>query len=266
METIDKNTGTPGNTTPTPPSQDWESGNNRGRIAGGIFVVGVGSVLLARQLGADIPEWVFSWPMIPIVIGLFVGIKHSFRQMGWLIPVAIGTFFLMKDFIGFDLLPFWPVIIIIVGLAIMIKPRRNRHWRHARHEERWKRRWESHHSSNTTSDGDHISSVSIFGGTKKNVISKDFKGGETVCLFGGLELNMIQADVTNRVKLDVVQLFGATKIVVPAHWKIVSDDLVTVFGSIEDKRVFQPGMVYDDAKVLVLEGTCVFGGIELRSY
>ena len=52
-----------------------------------------------EQVGADLPYWLFSWPMILIALGLYIGARHSFRQWGWLIPVAIGTIFLLDDII-----------------------------------------------------------------------------------------------------------------------------------------------------------------------
>lgn len=245
---------------------EW-GGHRSGRIFGGVVVMVVGGLLLARQVGADIPEWIFTWPSLLIVLGLYVGARHSFKSFGWLIPIGIGAFLLSREHIDLDIWRyFWPVVIILIGIGIMFKPR---HRRQRWHEERWKRRWErqySHYQEGTPIEGDAIETVSVFGGTKKNVISKDFKGGESVCLFGGLELNMSQADINGRVKLEVVQIFGATKLVVPPHWKIQADELVAVFGSIEDKRQIHPGMVPDETKVLVLEGTCVFGGIEIRSF
>ena len=45
------------------------SGFNRGRALGGLIVVAVGVVLLAKQVGVDFPYWFFSWPMLLITIG-----------------------------------------------------------------------------------------------------------------------------------------------------------------------------------------------------
>jgi len=265
METEDKKT--------TDQYPEW-SANRSGRVSSGLFIVVIGGLLLARQMGAEIPDWIFTWPSLLIAIGFYVGLRHSFRSFGWLIPVAIGSFLLSREYFDLNVMQyFWPVIIILIGVAIMFKPRRRwHHERWARKQERWKQRWERQHEMHQQQyhqgqplEGDAIDSVNIFGGTKKNVISKDFKGGESVNMFGGLELNMSQADITGRVSLEVVQIFGGTKLVVPAHWKIIADDLVTVFGSIEDKRVIQPGQV-DETKILILQGTCVFGGIEIKSF
>jgi hypothetical protein len=67
-----------------------------GRALAGTVLLIVGSVLIADRLGVNIPHWVFSWPMIVIAVGIFVGAKDKFRDWGWLIPVAVGVVFLIN--------------------------------------------------------------------------------------------------------------------------------------------------------------------------
>jgi hypothetical protein len=65
------------------------------------------------------------------------------------------------------------------------------------------------------------------------------------------------------VKLEVTQVFGGTKIVIPANWTVHSE-MVAIFGGIEDKRLQSNEPTPD--KVLIIEGTSVFGGIDIRSF
>jgi hypothetical protein len=73
--------------------------NSNGRVLSGVILLGVGVVLFARQLGVEMPYWLFRWEMFLIVLGIFVGAKHSFKRSGWIFPVLIGTFFLLDDLI-----------------------------------------------------------------------------------------------------------------------------------------------------------------------
>ncbi|MBM3416907.1 MAG: hypothetical protein FJY20_10820 [Bacteroidetes bacterium] len=52
------------------------------------------------------------------------------------------------------------------------------------------------------------------------MLSKDFKGGDIVNIFGGTEFNLSQADIKGRVTLEVTTIFGGTKLIVPSHWEV----------------------------------------------
>jgi predicted membrane protein len=232
--------------------------HNRGRTIAGLIVVIAGTILLAKQMGADMPYWIFTWPMLLIAIGLYIGFRHNFRNPGWMIPTGIGLVFLVEHLVPDVAIRqyLWPIVIIAIGLFMILRPRGRRQG------EYW-RQWENRDSQSLSDSA--FETVTIFGGDKKQIISKDFRGGESVCAFGGVEINLTQADINGTATIEVVQLFGGTKIIVPPHWKVLTDELVCVFGSLEDKRQVA-GSVVDGTKTLVLKGTCIFGGIDLRSF
>jgi hypothetical protein len=120
----------------------------------------------------------------------------------------------------------------------------------------------SSNNSNYTSE-DYIDTTSIFGGVHKKVVSKNFKGGDIVTFLGGSEIDLSQAEIVGTARLDVTQVMGGTKIIVPAHWEVRSE-VTALFAGFEDKRQ-QPAMVNPD-KVLIIDGTSIFGGIELKNY
>lgn len=238
--------------------------NQSGRAWGGLIIVAVGAVLLAKKAGADLPPWLFTWQMALITFGVFVGAKHRFRDWGWLVPVAIGSVFLADKFIEDISIEqfFWPIIIIFIGLVMIFKPKRSRDGVWRRWNEKQQQEFSAMNSQNT--EEDFINAVTIFGGAKKVIISKDFKGGETTTFFGGVEINLTQADINGRAELELIQVFGGTKLVVPSNWKIQTEELVSVFGGLDDKRknITTP----DPDKTLVLKGTCIFGGIDIKNY
>ncbi len=229
-----------------------------GRIWTGLAIIIFGVLLLAYRAGAEIPRWIFSFEMILIAVGVVIGISHRFRGFGWLIPIAIGSFLLLDDFYpDFNISRYtWPLVIIGVGLFMVLRSGKKKHERFGQGEA------ETAHESSD----DLLDSVVVFGGIKKNIISKNFQGGESVTVFGGTELNFSQAELNNTVELELTQVFGGTKLIVPADWKIRTGELVAIFGGIDDKRPTRHIPPGEDDKVLVLKGTCVLGGIEIRSY
>jgi predicted membrane protein len=261
METNDQTSNTPSRMEAKDKGREYPFNSRSGRVWGGVVLLGIGSVLLADKMGADIPNWIFSWPMIPIAIGLFIGAKMNFRPDGWLIPIFIGVAFLVDRMMPeIDLRHFiWPAIIICIGLVMIFRPRRRR-----KRENYWQNNNNAAYTSSTGTTEDSIDMVSVFGHNKKTVLSKNFKGGECVSFFGGTELNLMQSDFTGVMELELVQVFGGAKLIIPSNWKI-SSDIVTVFGGLDDKRhlTTEPA---DPNKVLKLVGASVFGGIEIRSY
>jgi hypothetical protein len=232
-----------------------------GRTLGGLVVVVVGTLLLAREVGADIPSWIMSWPMFLIGLGFYIGVRHNFRNPGFLIPMAIGSVFLVDRLVpDVELHQYlWPIIIIGVGLVMILRSKKKGD------NDPLFRRLDLGISNPNKGDNGYFEAVTIFGENRHQVLSKNFKGGESVCVFGGSEVNLTQADIDGRVPLELVQVFGGTKLIVPAHWRIESEEVVTIFGGLNDKRQFQ-NAVPDDSKVLVLRGTTLFGGIDIKSF
>jgi len=244
-----------------------------GRVGAGIFLLLIGGVLLLDQMGFPLPDWLFSWHVLLIAIGIFVGLRHNFRGGAWAILILIGGFFMFQD--TFPNLPLrrfiWPAILIFVGLLVILGPRRHsRRWRQD-WEGEWQRRKQWHRENIQTfassregySSEDFIDSTAIFGGVHKKVVSKNFKGGDITSIMGGTELDLTQADFTGVVRLDVTQVMGGTKIIVPPHWEVRSE-VTALFAGFEDKR--QQPAVTNPEKVLILDGTSFFGGIELKNY
>jgi len=106
--------------------------NNRkltkGKIALGIVLFITGVLLFSRNMGVNIPDWLISWPMLLIAIGLISGINHQFRRPASYILILAGTVFLTDKLIpGYQIHELlFPLA--ITGLGIFLIFRRNRHW------------------------------------------------------------------------------------------------------------------------------------------
>lgn len=266
---------------------------NKGRVWGGLFLLFIGAIFFIKE--ADFlwfPHWFFSWPMILIGLGIYTGLKHNFRGPAWMILIIIGGIFLVDQFdIGLDLHHFiFPVIVIGVGLAMIFRPRHNGingdgwdNWGGGRHRYRRNRNYmpQDYTSTAGTTQSppvtteipgqqqsfqgqDYIDITSVLGNAHRLVTSKNFKGGDITCFLGGAELDLTQADINGSIVLDVTTVMGGAKLIIPPNWEVKSE-ITTVLGGVEDKRQVQ-GKVIDFNKVLVLKGTTVMGGIELRSF
>ncbi|MEO8582368.1 MAG: hypothetical protein ABI415_01155, partial [Flavitalea sp.] len=230
--------------------------------------------------------------MLPFEFGvaaLFIGIKHRFRDISWIILMLVGFAFL-ADIVypGMNLRQYAvPAILIILGLLFIFRPKhsgrcynRNNRFRqkmaehHARRHPGFQNPYTDQNAGNTNTativpdtegyDKDtFVDVVSVFSGVKKKILSKQFTGGDIVCVFGGAEINLTHADFVSPIVLELTQIFGGAKLIVPANWEIRSE-VSAIFGAVDDKRP-QPVNPLPE-KTIVLKGTVIFGGIEVNSY
>jgi hypothetical protein len=104
--------------------------------------------------------------------------------------------------------------------------------------------------------------VSVFSAVNRKVFSKNFVGGEIVCVFGGSEVNFMNADISaGTVELEVVCIFGGATLFIPPNWHVRSE-MGSVFGGVDDKR---KNPVPDHSRTLIIKGVCIFGGLEIKT-
>jgi predicted membrane protein len=251
---------------------------SRGRVLTGVFLFFVGVLLLLKTANwIWFPGWFFTWPMLLIALGIVSALKHGFRGGAWVIFLLIGGLFLSNEInpaLHMDRY-LWPIILITIGIAFILRPKRRhphcRRWRRYPYDARWHQEAgtsgappDTGFSASDYDRRDYIDITAVFGGVKKNVLSKNFKGGDITSFMGGSEIDLSQADFTGTIKLDVTNVFGGTKLILPSTWE-VQNDITAVLGGVDDRRQIN-GVTPDPNKVLMLDGVCVFGGIEIRSF
>lgn len=268
--------------------------SHNNNLTAGLLILIVGSVLLLQRLGIFFPGWIFSWPMLIIAIAMIILVKHQFRSGFGFFMLLFGTFFLLKRefYFPFDIGTYLiPIGLILLGLYLMIfrKSYKDDQWNNwgnswgntskqksrdpfftgnpealkggdTAGQEQGNKATGSFHSDR----GDVLNSQAIFCGVRKRVLSKRFYGGKISTFFGGTEIDLSQADLGEQAILDVDVAFGGIKLVVPPHWDL-KIDVANVFAGIEDKRMYSQATP-DPAKVLVIRGTVIFGGLEIRSF
>lgn len=108
---------------------------------------------------------------------------------------------------------------------------------------------------------DYINTTAIFGEVKKHILSKDFKSGKVMNLFGTTTVDFCNADIDGSVILDSTQLFGEIKIKAPANWHIVPE-VTNIFMVVDDKRRNRT-LNAGNNKILILKGVGIFASIKI---
>jgi len=216
----------------------------------------VGAVLILSNFGI-MPEilrhHIFSWQMILIAIGLFSVVNNRNKTFG-LIMITVGVFFLLPGMFGFSRQMwhmFWPAIFLIIGAYILFRRRIDPD--------------DVDMIDSTVNDEDVFDDLNIFGGSKRTISSANFRGGKVTSFFGGSEYNMLGAGISERrAVMDVLTIFGGSKIIVPADWQ-VQIDVISIFGGFADKRNTLPPVQISSDKILIIKGLVIFGGGEVRN-
>jgi predicted membrane protein len=233
----------------------------------GLIVVAVGGLLLLDRLDYDlVPYWLISWKTLLIAIGVAIGLRKNFQGIGWIVLIIVGSFFLIEDIPGIDFEVrryVFPVIVISIGLLILFRSVLSKSASEARKSWIGGDEKKSDFVSDSSSGDERVDITSIFGGSKRRIFSKNFRGGQMTAVFGGSDLDLSQADIQGTVVVDVVSVFGGVKLIVPANWEVKSD-ISAILGGVEDKR--RDPNAFSPEKKLVLTGVCLFGGVEIKSY
>jgi len=223
-------------------------------FAWGGVIVFVGVALLLDHLGIVSVGglWRF-WPMILVLAGI-VNLLDECRRMWGVVLLAAGILLQLGEFnlvkVTWALL--WPGAVISVGLMLMwgsIKARKGGVGR----------------TEGPTGPG-ALNEMAIFSGVEKRVSSKNFTGGRLFAMFGGIEIDLWQAEIEgDTAVLHIDAIFGGVELRVPDTW-VVSSEGQGIFGGYSDSTHQRPPA--DPAqprKTLIIRGAAVFGGVEIRN-
>ena len=224
----------------------------------GLAVVIAGVVIMLKRFDMFYFEIRTMWPWLLIVLGLLIGVKNKFRNHAWWIMILIGSLHLIQPFtiMGVSTTALLlPAGLILLGLVIIFgKKKKNSKWGDCKP------------TATVTNDEDNINIDVTFGAHKEVVTSKNFKGGRASATFGGIELNFINTATTEKtIELNLSASFGGIELTVPSHWQI-KNEITTTLGSVEDKRFVHTNPNEDEEVMLILRGSCTFGGVEIKSY
>ncbi len=216
----------------------------------GVTIVALGGVLLLRNLEIiKFDSWNVFWGTVwaaGLVLAGLVTIVSSRKLLtrAWgLLLMAAGVSVGLNAYGVIDVSIwklFWPVILIAVGLMMVFSiGSANR----KRAEE---------------SGTDDNEKVAIFYGEQSRVRG-DYTGGSATAIFGGVDLDLRQANIKDGAIIDVFTFCGGININLPDD-VIVKNEVRGVLGGSDDKTMSKPSA----KKTIYLKGECVLGGLEIK--
>jgi hypothetical protein len=108
-------------------------------------------------------------------------------------------------------------------------------------------------------ESDELGLVAIYDGVELRSRARAFTGGSALAWFGGIELDLSDAELAEGARLSAHAIFGGIDITTPPGWRIESR-AKALMGGIDSSSGPQDD---PDAPVLTLDGMAVFGGIDI---
>jgi predicted membrane protein len=229
------------------------------RLVPAMLLIGLGAFFLLNNLNiVRFREILQYWPVVLIAAGVvkLVDSEYSSGRVGGAILLSVGGLLLSRNLgiIQFSVRDLWPVILIAAGLLMLVNrvwenpPRERHHWR-----------------GSTETSVNRLNEQTVFGGVKRSVKSQAFEGGEVAAVFGGVELDLTQADfAVPSVTIEVDAVFGGVEIRIPRHW-VADVQGSGIFGAFSDETSKPDPERHPVPKLLIVKGSAVFGGVEIKN-
>lgn len=242
----------------------------------GLILASVGGGLLAREFGLLPPQvrFIDFWPLLVVFVGISALLRAS-GFIGILFSLAFVAFggLLLAGNLGFLAVPtarLWPVLLILLGLAFVMRGGRGPGRRRATHlseappdQEEYDDYGPERGDRILTTDGDRLMRQVSFSGLELKIESQAWQGGELGVMAGGVEIDLRYArlDPAGAV-LDIRVVMGGVDLRVPDTWQI-QNDVTPLLGGADDSTRSTQGSI--DAPLLRIVGTVTMGGISIHN-
>ena len=230
----------------------------------GLILVGIGALFFLNNLHIIyIREWLAYWPVILIAVGVVKLVDSTFtggRVAGGVL-LGLGAIFLAQSlgFMQIRTRDMWPLLLI--GLGVLMLFQRAEGWRAHIHATQ---SFKAGITSDAADNPNTIKIDAVFSGGKRRILTQDFQGGEITTIFGGIELDLRQAAIAgDSAILEINAVFGGVEVRIPQNWNAVVQG-VGIFGGFGDSTL-QHNVDAPVVKQLIVKGSAVFGGVEVKN-
>ncbi len=223
----------------------------------GLIIIAVGVIFTLDNLDIIYArDYLRYWPALLIVYGVVRILQpHSRGGNFWgVVLVFVGSAMLIDrlDIFYFRLWDFWPLLLVALGAMMILRTGYRRRGDNAVADE----------GEQPSDSSSFVNASAILGGSRRNVHTTDFRGGELTAVMGGCDIDLRNASIANSpAVLDVFAFWGGIEIKVPQAWT-VSFEGTPILGGYDDKTFHQ---MADVGQRLIIRGTIVMGGVEVRN-
>jgi predicted membrane protein len=220
----------------------------------GALVIGLGVLFLLDSLNIFSFRLALSfWPTALIVLGVIKLMdtrSSNGTLIGWGLIGAGGLMTLHRmGLFGFlSWRQFWPVLLIVIGLSVVIKAMRSRN------------EVQAGYSKDAVDNESVIEAITLLGSFERRITTATFRGGEITAIMGACVLDLRDSSIEGEATVSVFAAMGGITLKVPPDWTVVLRGSA-IMGGFEEKTARPPNA----SKRLVVRGNAIMGAVEVRN-
>ena len=220
-------------------------------IAFGVALIALGVVLSGSSLGWwNVDVFFDGWWTLFLIVPALISIVGNGPNVGNLVLLAVGAALLAEQQKLLGSVSVWsligPIVIVVLGGVLL-----------------WKGlvgpKLPKNAEGKVVRPSDHLSAV--FSGSRAVFNGLPFKGAVSLALFGGVDIDLRGAVITEDVLIDATSIFGGTDIIVSPGMKVELTS-VGIFGGADNHAESPQGGA--PGPVIHVRSTAVFGGLDIR--
>lgn len=222
---------------------------DKGNLIWGLILIAIGVIIGLNSLGiADINLFFDGWWTLFIIIPSLIDIIKKPSKSGNYIWFAVGVVLLLcaQGILSFKVIGklILPAILIAIGLSILLKDKVG-----AKVKEKIK-----------TLNQDGLDEYyATFSGQEINPKGDEFKGASLNAIFGGIDLNLTEAQIQKDILINVTSVFGGVDIIVPSNVNVKVQS-TSIFGGVDNKIK----KYTENLPTIYVKAFCLFGGADIK--
>lgn len=235
---------------------------SRARMWPGLILTTLGVLFLLDTLhmirfGEFMSRW---WPSILILVALYhIAVRGRWRW-GWAIALlVVGVIFQVDAlhlFSWWSAELVWPIALITAGVWLLV----------GRLHPRAPQASAETTTAAAVEGSATLDATAVFSDFKCVVTSKQFRGGAATSIFGGIKIDLRQAELApGEQRLDITSVFSGAEVRVPPSWNVIVEG-TPVLGHIKDARwpagAAPPG-AGSGGSSLRIRVSAIFGGMKV---
>ena len=223
-----------------------------GNILWGLVLIVLGVIIGLNAIGiTNINIFFKGWWTLIIIIPSLIGLIKNDSKLWSFIWLVIGIVLLLcaQNILSFSLIVklIFPFILVVIGLSLIFKDMAGK-----------KIKEKVKNMDNENQNNEEY--CATFGSQNINFSGQEFKGANLDAIFGSVDINLSNSNITKDQIINATAVFGGIDILVPSGVNIKVKS-TPIFGGVSNKVKTEYN---ENLPTIYINSFCMFGGVEIK--